>query len=295
VLAALAAPALLSADAKGDLFRDVGYALGYAGFDIEGSRNHLSGGTDFRIGRNLLGNKLDFGTWDLTMQGPVSLELSTGGRGLSEIDLSFTTAITGDAEATPLSYVLNYDAGSQSTQIKGSLLVDGRFSLNEFGFYDLELTYSSRQNVDNEGRFADSRQMYDSDIGPINVSGNLVTDALALLTNPIFERAGYVNPFASFSGEGSISDLLISSDSSVREELASGSNPVDDELAKLLGGTFFGSPTATAVRTTASPNQPQGVSATAGASAVPEPAVLLLMLLGVPAILRRRSRRRDAR
>ncbi len=42
----------LATPARGDLFRDIGIALGNAGFTIAGDHNILSGGDDFFVGRN---------------------------------------------------------------------------------------------------------------------------------------------------------------------------------------------------------------------------------------------------
>jgi len=280
---------ILPEAAQADVFRDVAIGLAYTGFNIEGSKNHLSGGADFRISRNFVGNPLDFGAWDLTFQGPISLELSTGGRVLPQLDINLTTALTGDATAGPLAYLLNYDVGGQSTQIPGTLLIDAGLSLNKFGFYDLEFTYSSRQEVERSGRFANDDDTFDLDVGPINVSGNIYADALAAITQPVFERAGYGNPFASFSGSGSLSDWLTSSAVAVQKRLAAGDNPILEEQSNLLAAIPWDDYLHRREDGFGLRVQPPAVHGVD--RAIPEPTVLILMLLGLPAIASKRIRR----
>ena len=277
--------------AQADVFRNIGIGLAYAGFNIEGSKNHLSGGADFRVSRNFIGNPLDFGAWDLTFQGPISLELSTGGRVLPQLDINLTTALTGDATAAPLAYLFNFDGGGQSTQIPGTLLIDAGLSLKKFGYYDLEFTYSSRQEVERRGRFANDNETYDFDVGPINVSGNIYADALALITQPLFERAGYGNPFASFSGSSSLSGLLTTSAEAAQKRLAAGSDPAKEDYSALLATSPFGNPfNADPIWLESAEGAATGVQS-AGDGLVPEPTVLILILLGIPAVVRtRRSR-----
>jgi hypothetical protein len=267
------------------VFRDIGVGLGYAGFNLEGGRNILSGGADFRISRNLVGQTLDFGSADLTLSGPISLEFSTGGRLLSNMDISLQTAMTGNQASSPLGYVLNYDVGGQSTAITGSIFIDANLSLNGFGFYDLELAYSSRQDVERDGRFSNSEDTYDLDIGPINVSGNIFADALALVTAPFFEGTDQTNPFASFSGRTQLQKLIETSSAEAQQQLAAG-DPVDDSLflpltAGIVDGLMKG--------TLGSPDFTPSVQFD---GVVPEPTVLLLMILGMPLVMRRRPRHR---
>ncbi len=273
--------------ARGDVFRDVAFGLGYAGFNIQGARNHLSGGADFLINNNFVGNALDFGPWDLTLQGPISLQVSTGGRQLSQFNISLTTALNRDGLAEPLGYALNYDVGAQSTKVSGTLLLDADLSLNGFGFYDLQLTYSSRQDVERDGRFTAADSTHDFDVGPINISGNIFADALAMLTAPLFEQAGQANPFDSFSGRAQLTEVLRASASQTQSLLVSGDDPGDTSLTMMNFGPVGGPLNAV--------NNPLPAGNTFGSIArgtpgapVPEPATLVLMLLALPAVLLRR-------
>ena len=279
-----------AAPVRADLFRDVGVGLGYAGFNIEGDRNILSGGADILINRNLVGNTLDFGATELTVAGPISLSASYGGRLLNTYDIALRTALDADSTAFPLTYVLESDPGSQTAQVSGSLFIDANLSFNEFGFYDLDLTYSSRQDVDTSGRFSNGSAQSDFDIGPINVSGNIVADALALVTDPLFQATGTVNVFASFSGSASISQLLQIQDFDALQQLAENGFQADGGLFTLPGAKAFADLDGQ-FSSAASTGEPGG-----GAVAVliPEPTVLILMLVGAPLIFAKPLRRRFA-
>ena len=279
---ALLTLAVAPTTARADLFRDVAFGLGYAGFNIEGQRNVLSGGADFTINRNLVGNPLDFGAADLTMRGPVSFDFSTGGRLLSQLDASLLIDLRGNQFTGLPGYEFNVDVGGQATQIRGSLLVDADFSLNGFGFYDFSLTYSSRQNVAQDGRFANDEQTHDFDVGPINVSGNIFADALAVITQPFFDQTGNVNPFASFSGWVDLDEVIAASAEETQKRLALGADPLAVERAGLLAAL-----PAEIAGTTFSANALPSQNSTASGSAVPEPATLALMLLAVPLVFRR--------
>ncbi len=277
---------------RADDARALGTALDYTGFDLRGQRNPLSGGIDFLATNDFDAASFDFGAWDLSLQGPLSLQVSTGGRLLSQFDVSFSTAVNGATDPSPLSYVLNSDSGGQSTQIAGNLFLDADFSINQFGFYDLNLAYSSRQSVAADGRFSNETTTHDSDLGPIRVSGNIYADTLALLTDPLFDRAGQPNLFASFSGNELLTEYLTGAPS---ESLASLASSVEPAAAQrypvMLHGLGNGRPTGPPGGVP--PGQANGNgNGNGNGNAVPEPPVLLLMLMGLPALLSRTRRAR---
>ena len=175
--------------ARGGIWEGVTLGLSRAGFNFQSNRNFASGGADYLINNNFVGNTLNLGIGDLTLLGPVSLSVNSGTRFVNTLDISFRTAVDNGVlrSATPLSYILNFDSGSQSSAITGSLFLDANLSMNGFGFYDFDFRYSSRQNVDREGRVTDSGGEFDSDIGPINISGNIYADILALVTAPFLK------------------------------------------------------------------------------------------------------------
>lgn len=267
VLIALATITTTAPRATAGPIENIALGLGFAGFDLQGSNNVLSGGADFRIVRNFQGTLLDFGTWDLAMQGPISFEVSTGGRIVNNIDIAFQTAVTRNNTSQPLNYVYNFDVGGQQTQVTGSVLIDGQLSLNGFGFYDLTIDYSSRQDAIESGNLINDTLEQDFDLGPINVSGNIFADALAVLVDPLFERAGRQNPLTAFSGALQLDELM---------------NPGTDGSLLNLDGLLRDATFASA----AEDSLPgQGTFA----APVPEPATLLLMAGALPLLLRRRA------
>lgn len=280
-LAAAALAASVSPAASAGTINDLAYGLDFVGFDLVGNKNPLTGGLDFSTFTTFRGNTLDFGPFDLTLEGPVSFEASYGGRVIRSLDLSFTTAAPGGGQPVPLDYTFNFDTGNQQTAVSGSLLMDGNFSINEFGFYDLQLRYSSRQTVDQSGRFADGSRQNDFDIGPINVSGNVFADILAAVFDPLFERSGAPNVFAQFSGREQLQRALFAESESFLADRpipaaartrADGSDGIVTALAALGGSAV---PSSAGVR-----------------SVVPAPATLVLLVLSLPLILTGTWRRR---
>ncbi|MFH1109327.1 MAG: hypothetical protein V1790_09055 [Planctomycetota bacterium] len=285
---------LMGADARGEARKNLGTALDFAGFDLRGQHNPLSGGIDFLATSTFDGAPFDFGASDLSLSGPLSLQVSTGGRLLSQFDVSLSTAVNGRSAATPLNYVYNFNLGGESMQASGSVLLDADFSLNRLGFYDLTLDYSSRQNVSRSGRADDDSTTHDFDLGPINISGNLYADGLAILTDPLFQRAGRANPFDTFSGRSQLEDLMQASSLDTRNALAAG----NDVVAAGTGTRFaavrygFGNGGTPPGNGNGRGNGNGNGHGNASGGAVPEPAVVVLMLLGIPAILVRPLRRR---
>jgi len=287
---------------RAGIWSDVAIGLGAAGFDLQGSRNILSGGADFLAVNNFQDATFDFGSMELTLTGPVSFDVSTGGRRLSNLDIALTTALNGDRAAQPLEYELIYDVGGQETLITGSLLLDADLSLNGFGFYELELNYSSRQTVENDGRFDNTERDFDLDFGPINVSGNIFADMLAAVTQPFFEATNTPNIFASFSGREQLTNMI---DARIADVLAQ-LDPAtwvggSDESGSTVAGdradaTRIGPLSAAQIIESLSIVSLDGTSANPGfapqesAGVVPEPTVLLLMLLGAPFLIRRSRR-----
>ena len=279
----------VAAEAQAGLFRDAAYGLGQMGFTYAGRSNALSQGIDVLAVTDFDGNPLDlfrdnvfdFGPWDVELNGPLSVSFSTSTRGVDQLDLAVRTALDSRAAAEPLTYLFNYDAGSQSTSVEGSLYLDSSLSINEWGFYDITLEYSSRQLIDPDGRVADQRSTDEFDIGPINISGNLYADILAVLTQPLFDLAGYENPFANFSNQGQLASLFSDLNKQELVELKTGT------LSMPIWSGGFVLPETEMMSLSASP---VAVDASGRSVAtVPEPTVLVLMLAGASvACMRRR-------
>jgi len=262
---------------RADLFSSVVLGLDAAGFQVTGAPNPLSGGFNAQIDRTFVGETLDFGAAELSLLGPISMSYGYGGRLIDTFDLSFSTL------GQPFQYLYSADTGGQETFISGSFALDGSLSVNSFGFYDLNMFLSSRQDIDTEGRFSNvDGQEQDFDLGPVNVSGNIFADLLAVLFDPIFDATGAQNIFTSFSTRGGLDESLFN----VLQRGAAGSS-----AAAAIGGGRL-SPDLAFLATDSFPAA--GLGTSGGAAPVPEPATVLLCLGGVAAITacqRRRHRR----
>lgn len=259
--------------ARADKLESIGLGLAYAGFDVIGTPNPLSGGADLLITRQFDQSVFDFGVTELTLQGPLSLDVSTGTRLFPSLDISFSTAVDARSNPSPLGYSLVTDIGPQLTSVSGTVLIDADLSINALGFYDMSLTYSNRRTIQQEG-IVDSSQTLDADLGPINVAGNVYLDALAIVTDPLFEAAGKQNPIAALSKALINLDIPAFSDgplfSNSEEGLLSAGKSQSPLLHPGLGRDRHGK------------GPPPGF--------VPEPAALFLLLLGVPVLIHRTRR-----
>ena len=267
---------------------DVAFGLGTLGFDIRGDHNFLSGGIDLLVTNRFRGNELDFGLGSLTLLGPISMELQTGTRGFPEVEFSFTTAVDRNSLVTPLNYNFDYDIGAQSLSITGSIQLDLDLTINALGFYDLGFSYDFTQNAVQEGLILNREDDAQFSVDPINVSGNIFADILVVVTNPIFNALGTTNPFADLSGIAQLNSMTNAAastraftltDDDLSPVVFNGLDP--DPLDAFPEPVFSGSDPSSALRSIE--RSPAGV--------VPEPTVLVLMLLGLPAIIRRPRRR----
>lgn len=279
---------LTPAPARADIWGDIAVALDYANFNLFGQKNYLSGGAEFVVNNQFRGNELDFGSWQMTLDGPVSFGFNTGGRGLSNLEISLQTALTSDQLSEPLNYDVVFDVGGQRSEATGSVFLDSRLWLNGFGFYELELDYSSRQTITGEGRFNNDQQINDYDVGPIDIRGNIFADLLDLVLAPLF--GDNPTPFDSFSGRAQLAKLLDLSD------------PMNDPI--VLKGRLFDTALAETVdpfvleralnlQTTTLANLNGTLAGQQLGTSIPEPAALVLMLVGSAFVASHSLRRRS--
>lgn len=250
--------------------------LGSTGFDVRGGNNPLSGGLNLTAVNNFAGQEFDFGAWEFALSGPISVQVQTGGRVFDQLEFRVTTAVNPTGTASPLSYTSSFDTGNQEANINGSLLIDADVTVNRFGFYDVEVTYSSRQTLETAGRYSAEVQQFDSDFGPIQLRGNLYADILAAATEPIFQAIGVSNLFADFSTSSQIQAELAAKSLQLEQFLAQSSDPVLREFG--LGVSPFEQSFVES-----------GSAAPVGA-VVPEPGAILLLLAGIPALFLRKRR-----
>lgn len=138
-------------------------------------------------------DRIDLGPLDLTFNsGTVRWQGQVSQRGIPSVEFEALTP-------TPLNYSLTFDTGFQELSIENAQLAYANdWNINALGFYDYLLTASHRGEFDIDGMLIVDSGSLDFDVGPINMSGHILGDALAVLTAPLF--APTENPFAKFSG-----------------------------------------------------------------------------------------------
>lgn len=277
-----------AAQARAEVFGDVLAGLDFAGFQFAGQRNPLSDGLSVSGFQNFNNTVLDFGATELTLTGPVGAQVTTGNRGFRTLDFQVTA---GNA-ANPLVYSLISDVGGSDLNVTGSTVMDINGSINQFGWYDMRVNLSSRQSFTSSGRFANSDgENLDFDIGPIDVSGNIFADALATLTDPLFEAAGLENIFASFSGRTARESALKSTVSELQAKVFSGQSLSESEvndLVRMAATSNFHGDAVPSLAFLDNAFLPQLETTTVPQRVAPEPSTLLLLL--APACLLRRRR-----
>lgn len=260
VLLATSVGVPVKADIINDLaFGDAAYALDFLGFDLIGQENPLTGGIDFLTTQNFANQTVDLGRSELTLNGPLSFEFHTGNRLLHTVDISFGTSINAQGQAQPLTYAYTQRLGLQDTTVEGSLLLDGDLSVDQLGFYDLSLRYSTRNDYNSDGPYGPQSDTFDADAGPINVSGNIFVDLAAVVLDPFFERSGRENPLTPLSGIKQTQDRLASA--------------MEFQAQALTGATDAGSTSSRVALT-------------------PSPSTLILLGAVVPWVIFRRRRQR---
>jgi len=282
----------LPAVAQAGTFEKVLFGLSEAGFNFVAEPNYISGGNDLIVSQTFSGQTLDFGATELTLAGSPTFTFTTGGRGLDLLEVSLNTG------GSPFNYTLSTDTGNQISTITGSFLLDASAKVNEFGYYDLVFDVSSRQSINNEGRFSNDSTTQDFDIGPINVRGNLYADLLAAVTDPIFKALGTDNVFAQFSSSGQFASQLDAKVAALSAKVKRGEALTDEELAELgstvsLAGAFGFEPPDLSFLGDAQLTHDllnSGDVTLSQPRAVPEPATGLLLAAAVPYVLRRRRR-----
>ncbi|MCO6438702.1 MAG: PEP-CTERM sorting domain-containing protein [Phycisphaerae bacterium] len=264
-LTALAVIVWSTAPARAGAVRETAGVLRYFNYSLAGRHNRLSGGYDFLINNQFQGNTISYGIGKFTLEGPVSLQVNTGTRGLRTLDVSFRTALNGQLPASPIDYLITNDVGAQASATTGSLLIDANFSINQLGYYDLDLTWSSRQDTAAQGILTDAGSMSDFDLGPIRARGNIYFDVLGVLTDPFFEAAGIANPFEALSGRQTLSSVFQS---------------LSDRAANQLSEAAAAASSLTS-RTAPAGNSPAAVGPVGARTVVPEPATMLLLVPGL--------------
>ena len=88
---------------------------------------------------------------------------------------------TSTANPSPLKYTITVNTGIQDVVLDGNILVQSSGRLNAFGFYDINARLVNDGTYETNGVFAVDSQNTDFDIGPIDISGNIIMDAFSAI------------------------------------------------------------------------------------------------------------------
>lgn len=180
-------------------------------------------------------NSIDLGFADLTLNsGRVELRAQQSTRVMDTYMLSLNTPV-------PINYTFTLNTGVQDVNINGVFAMAENGMINQYGFYDLQLNVSNRGEATSDGFALVDQQTLDYDIGPINVSGNIFTDILASVTEPIFAGAGVQNPFAKFSGRATKEAELSAPIEALRAKVERGETVTQDDLDTIAEAEFLAS------------------------------------------------------
>lgn len=219
---------------------------------------------------------LDVGLADLT----INNEIITGVSLVSRIvpAISFSSQNQGG----PLTYSFRSRTGLEQGPVTGQITVDNRGFINLLGAYELHIAMSGRGTDPNTG------QNLDFDIGPVDVSGNLFLDILSG-TNP-FDR---VKQAALANAEKNANER------SIRSKAAAGTLLSEEELDAMITAALSGTLNNPAIaesliQTMLNVDSMAFGDASPGrwsiVSAVPEPATIGLLGLGMLGFLYRPRR-----
>ncbi len=103
----------------------------------------------------------------------VFFEAQTGQRAFNVFSAISTFA------PTPVNYTVSFNAGVQDFEWTGNAFIDMGGRVNALGFYDFDLRMTNVGNYEAGGLLVQDEQVTDFDVGPINVSGNILFDAVA--------------------------------------------------------------------------------------------------------------------
>jgi hypothetical protein len=137
----------------------------------------------------------------------------------------------------PIQYEVTMNTGIQDYQWSGNILVDANGRVNAMGFYDLDMRVMNVGQSTADGFVVHDEQVTDFDTGPINVSGNIMFDALASLAQGLGQTGAAAFPRSISGASGDIN----SSKEKVDEIMARirAGEPVSDEDMSFIMQQMF--------------------------------------------------------
>lgn len=135
---------------------------------------------------------------------------------------------------SPIGYSVSLNTGIQDFSWTGDILVDSSMSINALGFYDANIRLVNRGSASADGIALSDEQVTDFDTGPVNVSGNLLVDAIASL----FQTNGNPATAAPFAIASGAAQRQINVDE-LMAKVDSGEGLTDEEVQLLVQDMFL--------------------------------------------------------
>jgi len=242
---------LSPAVSQAGIVKNLLYGLGAANLQPRIQRDLLADGWRLDFGQNFINQEYDFGNAQLTLNGPLEGNFSISQRGIDEFEYHINTpaGLTFD--------FLEFDGVNKIQVQDGSAYISQDFTINKYGFYDLQLSMSVRGTLISDDPLALSKPL-DFDIGPINIHGHWLVDVFNLL---IGKNIGYILP-------GGATDTIVMGyyqEKNLQQLIA-------DEVVKKIPDV-----------------EDESLQMTAPMIPLPEPGILTLILVGAGAIIRKRK------
>jgi hypothetical protein len=270
--------------ARANFFRDVARSLQYAGFTVQGQRNILTDGAVVNISQQFFAEPLNFGQTELIPSGQLRAQVGWDRRPIPALQFFMDTG------NSPLNYQLRRNFGMQDFLATGELQLSIGTEINSLGFYDTIVDINNTGTFETEGLFGENDGHMDFDVGPIDISGNVVADLLAAVFDAL--APGEDNPFREFSLRSTREKNGIDSEdiAEIEAALAAGEEITDRQASLLVTDSVIqslfglGDPEDAVIQFTdaASPDA-AGVP-----MATPEPVTALLVVAGLACIAGRR-------
>lgn len=285
-----------TAAVQAEVWRDVVRGMTLLDYQFDAEKNYLGKGWDLNATAVYAGQEFDFGFAELRLgspNAPVASNISASYtlRGLPKAEFGWNTG------GRALPYQLEFNNGFQDfTTVNGSILVDVSTDVNILGFYDTRIQIANRGSFDTDGFITDTDGSLAFDVGPIDISGNIYADALAVITQPFWTATNTVNPFSKFSQTATKTASLNATIDELRARIQAGEILSDEEMATLVNSTLIAAilngdaSTGQMFQDIALPfNKPS--QANLRVMEIPEPSTALLLIgLGPLALLRRPRR-----
>lgn len=238
-VAAVALPLIVHAGqtARADILPTMVRGMELLGFQFSGEHNLLGKGLTITMAprnqfQQFFNQRYDFGIANLTLNGPLRNSVGYTMRLVPKVTYGLNTG------GLPLEYEFNTGIGAGYLTVEGSVLINVATEINALGFYDQTVYISNRGTYKVDQLVGpDDSGPTDYDLGPINRSGHLYADGLALLTKPLV--ADPINPFTWFSNQATHVAAMTQTAEELRARIEAGEMLSDEEMATLVGASLF--------------------------------------------------------